>query len=94
LKGEIMTKSELIAELAKKSDLTKADSERVLNAFIDVAKKTLKKDGKLALPGFGAFVVSKRKARKGRNPQTGQTINIKASKVVRFRAGKALKESL
>lgn len=89
-----MTKSELIAELAKKSDLTKADSERALNSFIDVAKRTLKKDGKLALPGFGSFVVTKRKARKGRNPQTGQTINIKASKVVRFRAGKALKESL
>jgi DNA-binding protein HU-beta len=89
-----MTKAELIAEIAQTSGLTKADSEKALNAFVDVAKKTLKKDGKLAISGFGSFVVSKRKARKGRNPQTGETIKIKASKVVRFRAGKALKEKL
>ena len=89
-----MTKAELIAEIAKKSKLSKADAERALNEFIDVAKKTLKKEGKLALAGFGSFVVSKRKARKGRNPQTGETIKIKASKVVRFKAGKALKEKL
>jgi len=89
-----MTKAELIAEIAKKSKLSKADAERALNAFVDVAKKTLKKEGRLALAGFGSFVVSKRKARKGRNPQTGETIKIKASKVVRFKAGKALKEKL
>ncbi|RLC24760.1 MAG: DNA-binding protein [Deltaproteobacteria bacterium] len=89
-----MTKAELIAEIAKKSKLTKADAERALNTFVDVAKKTLKKEGRLALAGFGTFVVSKRKARKGRNPQTGETIKIKASKVVRFKAGKALKEKL
>lgn len=89
-----MTKAELVAELAKKANLTKADTERVLNSFIDVAKKTLKKEGRLALAGFGSFVVSKRKARKGRNPQTGEPIKIKASKVVRFKAGKALKEKL
>ncbi len=89
-----MTKSELVAEIAKKSQLTKADAENALNAFIDIAKKTLKKEGGLALAGFGSFIVSKRKARKGRNPQTGEVINIKASKVVRFRAGKALKEKL
>ena len=89
-----MTKAELIAEIAKKSGLTKADTGRSLDAFIEVAKKTLKKEGGIALAGFGSFVVSKRKARKGRNPQTGEEINIKASKVVRFRAGKALKERL
>jgi DNA-binding protein HU-beta len=89
-----MTKAELIAEIAKKSGSSKADAERAMNAFIDVAKKTLKKEGKLALAGFGSFVVSKRKARKGRNPQTGETIKIKAKKVVRFRAGKALKDKL
>jgi DNA-binding protein HU-beta len=89
-----MTKAELIAEIAKKSKLSKADAERALNTFVDVAKKTLKKEGRLALAGFGSFVVSKRKARKGRNPQTGETIKIKASKVVRFKAGKALKEKL
>jgi DNA-binding protein HU-beta len=89
-----MTKAELVAEIAKKSNLTKADAERALNSFVDIAKKTLKKEGGLALAGFGSFVVSKRKARKGRNPQTGEEIKIKASKVVRFRAGKALKGSL
>jgi len=89
-----MTKSELVAEIAKKSKLTKADAERALNSFVDVTKKILKKEGRLALAGLGSFVVTKRKARKGRNPQTGDIINIKASKAVRFRAGKALKESL
>ena len=89
-----MTKAELIAGIAKESKLTKAESERALNSFIVVAKKTLKKDKKLALAGFGSFVVTKRKARKGRNPQTGETIKIKASKTVRFKTGKALKESI
>ena len=89
-----MTKAELITEIAKKSSLTKADTERALNSFIDVAKKTLKKEKRFPLAGFGTFVVTKRKARKGRNPQTGEPIKIKASKVVRFRAGKALKEKI
>jgi DNA-binding protein HU-beta len=89
-----MTKAELVAEIAKKSELSKADTERAINAFVDVAKKTLKKEGRLALAGFGTFVVSKRKARKGRNPRTGETIKIKAGKVVRFKAGKAVKEKL
>ena len=89
-----MTKAELIAQMANMTDLSKADTERVLNSFIDLAKKTLKKEGKLAIAGFGSFVVTKRKARKGRNPQTGEPIKIKASKTVRFRAGKALKEKL
>jgi DNA-binding protein HU-beta len=89
-----MNKSELIDEIAEKSQLTKADAERALNSFIDVTKKTLKKEGKLALAGLGSFVVTQRKARKGRNPQTGETIEIKASKVVKFRAGKALKQSI
>ncbi|MBW1680864.1 MAG: HU family DNA-binding protein [Deltaproteobacteria bacterium] len=89
-----MTKAELIAEIAKKSKLTKADAERSLNAFVEIAKKTLKKEKRLALAGFGTFVVTKRKARKGRNPQTGEPIKIKASKVVRFKAGKALKEKI
>ena len=89
-----MTKAELVAEIAKQSELTKADCERALNSFVEVAKKTLKKEGRLALAGFGSFVVSKRKARTGRNPQTGEAIKIKASKVVRFKAGKALKDRL
>ncbi len=89
-----MTKAELVSEIAKITNLTKADTERTLNAFIEVAKKTLKKEGKLALTGFGSFMVSKRKARKGRNPQTGEEIKIKAGKTVRFRPAKALKESI
>jgi DNA-binding protein HU-beta len=89
-----MTKSELIAGMAEKCNLSKADAERALNALVDFAKNTLKKEGKFALAGLGSFVVTKRKARKGRNPQTGEVIDIKASKSVRFRAGKSLKESL
>jgi len=89
-----MTKADLVGEISKSAGLTKADAEKALNSFIDVAKKTLKKEGKLALAGFGSFIVAKRKARKGRNPQTGEPINIKAGKVVRFRAGKALKEGV
>lgn len=89
-----MTKAELITEIAREGDLTKADAEKALNAFIIVAKETLKSGNALALAGFGSFVVSDRKARKGRNPRTGQEISIEAGKVVRFRAGKALKEMI
>ena len=89
-----MTKSDIIAEIANKSNLTKADAEKALNSFVEITKGALKKEGKLALAGFGSFIVSERKERQGRNPQTGEIMTIKASKTVRFRAGKALKESL
>lgn len=89
-----MTKSDIIAEIANKSNLTKADAEKALNSFVEITKDTLKKEGRLALAGFGSFIVSERKERQGRNPQTGEIMTIKASKTVRFRAGKALKESL
>jgi DNA-binding protein HU-beta len=89
-----MTKSDIIAEIANKSNLTKADAEKALNSFVEITKDTLKKEGRLALAGFGSFVLSERKERQGRNPQTGEIMTIKASKTVRFRAGKALKESL
>ena len=89
-----MTKSDIIAEIANKSNLTKADAEKALNSFVEITKDTLKKEGRLALAGFGSFIVSERKERQGRNPQTGETMTIKASKTVRFRAGKAFKESL
>jgi len=89
-----MTKSDIIAEIANKSNLTKADAEKALNSFVEITKDTLKEEGRLALAGFGSFIVSERKERQGRNPQTGETMTIKASKAVRFRAGKALKESL
>jgi DNA-binding protein HU-beta len=93
-KEAIMTKSDIIAEIANKSNLTKADAEKALNSFVEITKDTLKKEGRLALAGFGSFVLSERKERQGRNPQTGEIMTIKASKTVRFRAGKALKESL
>jgi DNA-binding protein HU-beta len=89
-----MTKAELIAEVARSTNLTKADAERALNAFFSIAKRTIQREGKLPLAGFGTFVVVNRKARTGRNPQTGQPIHIKASKVVRFRTGKELREAV
>ncbi len=89
-----MTKAELITGMAKSAGLTKADSERALNAFLTIAKTTIRKEGRLPLAGLGTFVVVNRKARTGRNPQTGQPIQIKASKVVRFRTGKELKENI
>jgi DNA-binding protein HU-beta len=89
-----MTKAELIAGIAKESGLTKADAEKALNSFLEIAKKTLKKEGRLALAGFGSFSVNKRKARTGRNPRTGETIKIKAKKVVKFKAGKGLGDSI
>ena len=89
-----MTKAELIAGIAKQTGLTKADAERALNAFLDLGKMAITKEGRLPLAGFGTFVAVDRKARTGRNPQTGSAIQIKASKVVRFRPGKELKDSL
>ena len=89
-----MTKAELIVKIADKANLTKANAERSLNAFIDAVEATLVKDGKLTLTGFGTFVVENRKARKGRNPRTGQEISIPAAKVIKFRPGKLLKDAV
>lgn len=89
-----MTKADLISKIAEKSDLTKADSERALNACLDSIEDILVNEGKLTLTGFGSFVVKERKERKGRNPQTGMEITIPATKVVKFRPGKLLKESV
>jgi len=89
-----MTKADLVANIASEANLTKADAERALNAFLDNVTKALKGSGKLTLTGFGTFSVVSRKARTGRNPQTGATINIAASKTVRFKPGKVLKEAV
>ncbi len=89
-----MTKADLVEKIAEKANLTKADAERSLNAFIDAVETTLVKDGKLTLTGFGTFAVETRKERKGRNPQTGAEITIPASKVVKFRPGKLLKDAV
>ncbi|GAL87615.1 MAG: HU family DNA-binding protein [Sporocytophaga sp.] len=82
-----MNKAELIDAIAAESKLTKADSKRALDAFLNAASKTLKKGDKVIIIGFGTFSVAKRAARTGRNPQTGKTIQIKAKKVVKFKAG-------
>lgn len=89
-----MTKAEIIAEMADKGKITKAAAERALDAFVGAAKKTLRKDGRFAVSGLGSFIVTERKARMGRNPQTGAPISIPASKGVRFKAGKSLKGAL
>ncbi len=89
-----MTKADLVAHMAEAADITKAAAEKALNGFVDAVGKTLKKGQKLALTGFGTFSVSNRKARVGRNPQTGEQIKIKATKVPKFSAGKALKEAV
>ncbi len=87
-----MTKAELIANVATDAKIKKADAEKAINSLIKSVSKTLKSDGRLALAGFGTFVVSARKAREGRNPQTGKPIKIPATKVVKFKPGKQLNE--
>ncbi len=89
-----MTKSELVASMASKADISKAAAEKALNAFIASVTEALKKGDKVALVGFGTFEVVKRAARKGRNPRTGQEIKIKASKAPKFRPGKGLKKAI
>ena len=80
-----MNKVELIAAVAEKAGMTKVDARKAVDAIVDVTKKELKKDGKVALVGFGTMSVVKRPARQGRNPRTGKTIKIAAKKVVKFK---------
>ena len=89
-----MTKAELIAGIAKECGLSKANAEKALNSVTNNVTKALRKKDKITLTGFGTFSVSKRKARKGRNPQTGAEINIKACSVPRFKAGKDLRKAV
>lgn len=90
-----MTKAELIAVMADEACITKAAAAKALDAFtVTVAKELKGKSGKLGLVGFGTFSVVKRKAREGRNPQTGKTIKIAAKKVVKFKAGKGLSDKI
>ncbi len=88
-----MNKSELIAEMAKTMD-SKKEAESALNSLLDAISAALKKGDKITLPAFGTFKISKRKARTGRNPRTGETIKIKARKVPLFAAGKKLKDAV
>ncbi len=90
-----MTKAELIEKIAGDADISKTAAAAALDSFTaNVTKALKKKDGKLTLVGFGTFSKVRRKARKGRNPQTGESIKIKARNVVKFRPGKKLKESV
>ncbi len=89
-----MNKSELIDQIAKQADISKAAAARALDATIAAVKTSLKKGGMVTLVGFGTFYVGKRAARSGRNPRTGASIKIRAAKVPKFRPGKALKDAL
>ncbi len=89
-----MNKSELIDAMADASELTKADAGRALDAFMSSVTEALKNQDSVALVGFGTFTVKERAERKGRNPQTGAEITIKAAKVPSFKAGKSLKDSV
>ena len=87
-----MNKTELIAAVAEKTELSKKDAEKAIKAFTDVVAEELKKGEKIQLVGFGTFEVAERPAREGRNPRTGETMPIAASKAPMFKAGKALKD--
>ncbi|MBC9072012.1 HU family DNA-binding protein [Pseudothauera nasutitermitis] len=89
-----MNKSELIDEIAAKAEISKSAAGKALDAAIAAVKQALKKDDSVTLVGFGTFYVGERAARTGRNPRTGKSIKIKAAKVPKFRAGKALKDAV
>lgn len=89
-----MNKTELVAAIADQAELSKKDAEKALKAFADIVAEELRKGGKVQLVGFGTFEVSERAPREGRNPQTGAVMRIPASKAPKFKAGKALKDSV
>jgi len=89
-----MNKSELVEAVASDSGLSNADARRAVESFITTVEKTLKKGDEVAITGFGKFSVTKRAARTGRNPQTGETVKIKASKAPKFTAGAGLKTAV
>ena len=89
-----MTKAELIAGIGKEAKISKASAEKAINAFTNAVTKALKKGDKLTLTGFGTFSIARRKARIGRNPQTGKEIKIPAARVAKFKAGNLLKSAV
>jgi DNA-binding protein HU-beta len=89
-----MTKAELIASIGKEAKISKASAEKALNAFTSTVTKAMKKGDKLTLTGFGTFSVARRRARAGRNPQTGKEIKIPATRVAKFKAGSLLKNAV
>jgi len=89
-----VNKSEMIDHIARSADISKAAAQRSLDAAVASIKTALKKGGSVTIVGFGTFYVGKREARAGRNPQTGETIRIRAARVPKFRPGKALKDAI
>lgn len=89
-----MNKAELVEAMAKNAGMSKAEARRALDAFVTCTTKSLKKGDRVSLVGFGSWSVNKRAARKGRNPQTGKEITIKAKKVVKFKAGSDLSKAV
>ncbi|MBW9272910.1 MAG: HU family DNA-binding protein [Candidatus Thiodiazotropha sp. (ex. Lucinisca nassula)] len=89
-----MNKAELIEAMAESADISKAAAGRALDGMVDAVTKAMKEGDTLSLVGFGTFSVKDRAAREGRNPQTGETIKIKASRIPSFKAGKALKDAI
>jgi DNA-binding protein HU-beta len=89
-----MNKAELIEAMAESADISKAAAGRALDGMVDAVTKAMQEGDTLSLVGFGTFSVKERAAREGRNPQTGETIKIKASKIPSFKAGKALKDAI
>ena len=89
-----MNKTELIAAVAEKAEISKKDAEKAVKAYTDAVAEELAKGGKVQLVGFGNFEVSERPAREGRNPRTGETMTIAASKTPKFKPGKALKDEI
>ena len=87
-----MNKMELVSAIAEKAEISKKDADKALKAFTDVVTEEMKKGGKVQLVGFGTFEAAMREARTGRNPRTGENMNIPASRVPKFKAGKALKD--
>jgi DNA-binding protein HU-beta len=94
MRGGIMTKADLIDSVSSKAELPKQRAEEIVNAVFDDIIAALKNGDKVNISGFGTFSVSHRKARTGRNPKTGETIQIASSRAAKFKAGKTLKESL
>ncbi len=89
-----MNKTEFVAAIADKTELSKKDAEKAVKAFVDVVSEELKKGEKIQLVGFGTFEVAERSAREGINPRTGEKLSIAASKAPKFKAGKALKDAI
>ena len=89
-----MNKSDLVSSIAEKSDISKKDVEKALNAFVETVEETLQKGEKIQLVGFGSFEVKERAERKGRNPKTREEITIPASKAPVFKVGKSLKDAV